>query len=187
MRSTAVSATSLRLPAVDAQPARALGHLAHGLLAGRVQDPLARGERGGALQEQRRLADARLAADQRHRPRDEPAAQHAVEFREAGRPARLGNRRELSDSLRPSAARRRACRRARAAPRTARACSTRRRTDTARSSGAHRRRRTSRRTPCGAWPSGEFRAGKAAMLARSVAPAAYARTAAQVAVSAISF
>ena len=50
--------------------------------------------------------------------------------------------------------------RARAPRRRARACSTRRRTGTGRSTVVHRHRRTSRRKPCGAWPSGQSGTGK---------------------------
>src|SRR6185436_4252235 len=48
----------------------------------------AAGERREALQEQRRLADAGVAAEQRHLPRDETAAERAVEFGDAARGAR---------------------------------------------------------------------------------------------------
>jgi hypothetical protein len=41
------------------------------------------GERGERLQEQRRLADPRIAADQHNLPRHQAAAQHPVELREA--------------------------------------------------------------------------------------------------------
>jgi hypothetical protein len=91
------------------QPVRPLGNLPHGFLAGRVQDALSCRKRCGALQQQRRLANARLAPDQRHGPRNESAAKHAVEFREPGGPACLGSHRELTHSLRPAAAGRRDC------------------------------------------------------------------------------
>ena len=57
--------------------------LRRGLLAGRVQDPVgadSRGDAGRSLEEQRRLADPRLAADEDDRPRDEAPAQHPVEL-----------------------------------------------------------------------------------------------------------
>ena len=41
-------------------------------------------ERGGGLQQQRGFADAGIAADQHGRGRHQPAAQHAVEFGDAG-------------------------------------------------------------------------------------------------------
>ena len=43
---------------------------------------------GGELHRQRALADARLAAEQRDRPGDQPAAEHPVELGDAGRPRR---------------------------------------------------------------------------------------------------
>ena len=46
------------------------------------------GEAGGGLQEERRLADPRLAADEDERPRHEAAAEDAVELAEADRQAR---------------------------------------------------------------------------------------------------
>ena len=58
-------------------------------LAGDVErsDALALESRG-ALHEQGRLADAGLAADERDGAWDDPAAEHEVEFCEAGLPAR---------------------------------------------------------------------------------------------------
>ena len=166
-----VSATQLESCGADAEPARALGHLAHGFLAGRVQHGLVAGERRGALQQQRRLADAGLAADQRHRARDEAAAQHAVELREAGRHARFGlaSRAARQPRRRPPRVPP-GRRRARAVPRKLRACSIRRRTGIVRSIAVHRRRRTNRRTPCEAWPSQRIRDRGAAMLARRLPP-----------------
>src|SRR5262245_1164239 len=47
-------------------------------------------ERGGHLNEQRRLADARIAAEQQHRATHEATAGHAVEFGDAGgKPRRI--------------------------------------------------------------------------------------------------
>jgi hypothetical protein len=63
------------------QPLRAQPHLRRGFLAADIDDRFARlREPSGRLQQQGRLADPRIAADQRCRPRDEPAAQRAVEF-----------------------------------------------------------------------------------------------------------
>ena len=66
--------------AVGAQP-----HLVDGLFAGNIDDaqPL-RGERAANLDQQRRFADAGLAAEQKHGAGNEAAAGHAVEFADAG-------------------------------------------------------------------------------------------------------
>ncbi len=62
----------------------AQANLRRGLLAGDVDDGLARiGERAGDLQQQGRLADARIAADQQRRAADEAAAGDAVELGDA--------------------------------------------------------------------------------------------------------
>src|SRR3546814_4291819 len=51
------------------------------LLAADIDDRLVRlREPSRRLQQQSRLADPRIAADQRRRPRDEPAAERTVEF-----------------------------------------------------------------------------------------------------------
>src|SRR5437899_1937345 len=61
------------------------------LLAGDVErcNPLALESRG-TLHQQRGFADARLAADERHRTRNDPAAEDEIEFGEARAPARGG-------------------------------------------------------------------------------------------------
>ena len=85
-----------RAEAVERQvePRGAAGDLRQRLLAGHVQafQPRA-GGRGRhlrqRLQQQRRLADARIAADQHHRAFDQAAAEHAVELADAGGHARI--------------------------------------------------------------------------------------------------
>ena len=59
--------------------------LARRLLTRQIQRALA-GLRPAVrdLQQQRRLADAGIAREQRHRPGDQPAAQHPVQFADAG-------------------------------------------------------------------------------------------------------
>jgi hypothetical protein len=70
--------------ALGAQP-----HLRRRLLAREVDGAAAgAGEGGGKLQQQRRLADAGLAADQQRRARHDAAAGDAVELGEPGRDAR---------------------------------------------------------------------------------------------------
>ncbi len=65
----------------EPEPLGAEPDLRHGLFARDIDDALALlGERRGALQQQRRLADARIAADQHRRAHDEAAAGHPVEF-----------------------------------------------------------------------------------------------------------
>ena len=70
----------------DAEPIAAALDLVLGLLARRVEHrtDLAREVRGG-LQQQRRLADARLAAEQHERAGHDAAAEHAIELADAGR------------------------------------------------------------------------------------------------------
>ena len=64
-------------------------HLAGGLFAGNVDDPVApAGQCGAGLHQQCRLADAGVAADQDHRSLDETAACHPVELGDAGGDAR---------------------------------------------------------------------------------------------------
>ena len=75
---------------LEPQPARAQRDLAHGLLAGRIQHGPLAAQRVGRLQQQRGLADARVAAEQDHRAGHEPAAEHAVELADARHRARLG-------------------------------------------------------------------------------------------------
>ena len=70
-----------------AEARRAQLHLRDRLLAGdEERAPLAR-DRAERGQEQRRLADARLAADEHERRGHEPAAEHTVELGHAGRDA----------------------------------------------------------------------------------------------------
>ena len=64
---------------------RAAGDLRQRFLAGDVQRRQRRRHLRQRLQQQRRLADARIAADQHHRAFDQAAAEHAVEFADAGR------------------------------------------------------------------------------------------------------
>ena len=68
-----------------AEPRRAQLHLRHRLLAGDEQRPPLARDRAERGQQERRLADAGLAADEHERRRDEPAAEHAVELGHAGR------------------------------------------------------------------------------------------------------
>ena len=83
------------------QGARALGtqpHLRRGLLGAHVQHASAgTGGARGDLEQQGRLADARLARDQDGRARDEPAAEHPVEFAHARRASRCLDRRDIRD------------------------------------------------------------------------------------------
>ncbi len=74
----------------SAEPLRAELHLRDRLLARDEQRATVAAHRLQGGEEQRRLADARLAADEHERGRHEPAAEHAVELRDAGRdPLRL--------------------------------------------------------------------------------------------------
>ena len=60
-------------------------HLGDGFLARDVDDALALAGQGGqGLKQQRRLADARIAADQHAGARHEAAARHPVQFADAG-------------------------------------------------------------------------------------------------------
>ena len=73
----------------QAQPLGAQAHLRDRLLARDVGDAMPRGgQRRGSLHQQRRFADAGVAADQDHRAAHEAAARHTVELGEAGRGAR---------------------------------------------------------------------------------------------------
>ena len=64
-----------RADAIGAQP-----HLGRGLLAGDVERAAGLGEPGGDVEQQRRLADARLAREQHHRAGHQAAAEHPVEL-----------------------------------------------------------------------------------------------------------
>ena len=86
--STAVSAASSTAASAEAEPFGAQPHLRHGFLAGNIDGAMAgAGEGGGDLQQQRRFADAGIAAEQQHRAAHQAAAGHAVEFGHAGRRA----------------------------------------------------------------------------------------------------
>ena len=85
MSSTDVSAASSTGAAGEAQPLGAQPHLRHRLLARDIDRAMAgAGERGGGLDQQRRLADAGIAADQQRRAAHEAAADDAVELGHAG-------------------------------------------------------------------------------------------------------
>ena len=69
----------------EAEPIGAQAHLVHRFLARDVDDPLAaQGQRRAGLDQQGRLADAGLAAEQQDRAGDEAAARDAVEFVDPG-------------------------------------------------------------------------------------------------------
>ncbi len=73
---------------VSAEPVGAQANLERGFFAGRVEHrPSGLLEARRDLEQQRRLADARFAPDENHRARDDPAAEHEVEFVEASLPA----------------------------------------------------------------------------------------------------
>ena len=80
-----ISAITRTCAAVEAEPARAQRHLGAALLAGDVEHLGGARQRVERLQQQRRLADARVAADQHHAAGDDAAAEHAVELVDAGR------------------------------------------------------------------------------------------------------
>ena len=72
-----------------AQPAGTEADLLDRFLAGYVKDAFAgRGQPRGGLQQQGRLADPRIAADQHGRGGHQPAAKHAIQFLDPGRGAR---------------------------------------------------------------------------------------------------
>ena len=119
-----------------AEPRCAKRHLRCGLLARDEQRATARSrdrpERG---EQERRLPDARLAADEHERCRHEPTAEHAVELRDSGRDAIRTPRRaptRCGTGFRATAATRSASA-SRAAPR--RGCRRRRSPGTSRASG----------------------------------------------------
>ena len=75
----------------ETEPLGAQPHLRDSFLAGDVNRALAAArERGRDLDQQRRFADARIAAEQQHRAAHQPAAGDAVEFGDArGEPRRF--------------------------------------------------------------------------------------------------
>src|SRR6185295_18855019 len=80
---------------------RALAHLLRRLLGAHQQARVTRGgEATERLEQQRGLADAGLASEQRGGPEREPAAEHAVELADAGGPPRRLDRGDLGDRLR---------------------------------------------------------------------------------------
>ena len=81
-----VSLSSVDVARVFAQTIGAQLDLERALLARRVERRVSGAlQPRGHLQQQRRLADARLAADEDHRARDDPAAEHEVELVDARR------------------------------------------------------------------------------------------------------
>ena len=89
MSSTAVSAASSTAASPRPQPLGAQAHLRDRLLAGDIDRAVAGArQRGGGLDQQRRFADAGIAAHQQHRAAHEAAAGDAVEFGDAGGQAR---------------------------------------------------------------------------------------------------
>ena len=88
-----VSHTTVSKSAAQAQALRAQLDLGHGLLAARIDHRAAGAHVGGDLQEQRRLADARLTAQQDHRAGHDPATEHPVKLAVAGFEALAGGRR----------------------------------------------------------------------------------------------
>jgi hypothetical protein len=80
---------------------RAHADLLRRLLAGHVEHPRAAlAERRGRLQEQRRLADAGVAADQDDGAFDEPAPEHAIELADTGLAPALRVGLDLGEKLR---------------------------------------------------------------------------------------
>ena len=74
----------------DAEPLAARLDLMLGFLARAVEHRADRARHvRRRLQQQRRLADARLAAEQHQRSRDDAAAEHAIELVDAGRQPRV--------------------------------------------------------------------------------------------------
>ncbi len=71
------------------QAHRAPGHLGQRFLAGHIQHRQRGGHARQRLQQQRRLADPWVAADQHHRPFHQPATQHPIELADTGGDARL--------------------------------------------------------------------------------------------------
>lgn len=94
MSSTFVSAANSTPARVSPRRSARGLHLIDRLFAGDIDDPaVLRGERAADLDEQRRLANSRFAGEEQHRARHETAAQHPVEFADAGGEARRRKRR----------------------------------------------------------------------------------------------
>ena len=86
----------LHAPDIKLQAPRAQRDLLAGFLAGHVKHVCAGlGHARQGLQQQGRLADAGVAADQYHAARHQPAAQHAIEFLDARGLARFFARTDL--------------------------------------------------------------------------------------------
>ena len=83
---------------------RAQRHLLDRLLAGHVERLLRRADRRHRLQQQRGLADARVAAEQDDAAGHQAAAQHPVEFLEPGRKPRASSSRRRVPSVRTALA-----------------------------------------------------------------------------------
>ena len=87
---------------LDAEPLAARLDLVLGLLAGAVEHRADRlREVRRRLQQQRRLADARLAADEHQRAGHDAAAEHAIELADAGRQPLGHDRIDVGVELRP--------------------------------------------------------------------------------------
>ena len=68
----------------ETKPFGAQPHLGHGFLAGNIDGAVpGAGEGGRDLQQQRRFADAGIAAEEQHRAAHQAAAGHPVEFGDA--------------------------------------------------------------------------------------------------------
>ena len=89
MSRTDVAATSWTGASARAKPLGAQPHLVDRLFAGDVgTGRVLFGQRGRHLQQQGRLADAGIAADQQRGADDQPAAADAIEFADAALEAR---------------------------------------------------------------------------------------------------
>ncbi len=93
---------------IERQPLGAQRDLLGRFLAADIKHSFVRREMRQRLQQQGGFADAGVAADQHHRALHQTAAQHAVEFDDAGRGARHFRRFNLGKSLHPARRRQRA-------------------------------------------------------------------------------
>ena len=92
MRSTHVSARQRKMhPAAIPTGCERAAICAERFFAADVQRLHSRAERAERLQQQRRFADARIAADQHHRTIDQTAAEHAIELADADSRTRFGS------------------------------------------------------------------------------------------------